>query len=242
MSLTVSGLNNIALVASGEKDIKNASIDTFKDTSGSFISVVGIDLMQKAISEVVNQGSNKEIFRLLGNGLPIAEIAAGVMIGNSVIRYINYEISIEECVSEVIVNGAGVIAYTLGMAFGGPAGAIVSSMIMAQISNTVLEYREMIRYSKEKTAKLNSIVAQALIEMEYQRNYLKNVITSKFAYWDKQINKGFEEIFSAAFTKDSDGIANGLHKILGVFGEHVKFKTQDDFDKFFFNEDSALVL
>jgi len=238
MSMTVSGLNNIALVASGEKTPKQAVIDVTKDTGGSFISGAGHELLQTTVKGIAKSGGNKQIAALLREGLPIAEISSAIMIGNSIVRFIDDDISFEQCATEIIMNGAGAIAYTFGMVLGGPAGAIVASIVTAKICEAVIEYRGIKKMTEERLAKVNSIAAEALAEIEYQRNVLKNIITKKFAMWDVQFNKSFEEIFYATMSNDANGIARGLDRVLTVFGQNIRFKTFEEFDVFFMNENS----
>ena len=63
-----------------------------------------------------------------------------------------------------------------------------------------------------------------------------------YAIWDEEFDKGFEQIFASALSNNSEGIATGLDKILSVFGESVRFKTTNEFEEFFFSDDTVLVL
>ena len=240
MNLTVSSVNNLVMVASGQKDIDTAFKHIAKDTGSSFMVGTGLDMAQQAFAEIVKGGGSKEVLLKFNNGLPVAEITNTALIANSVIKFINDEIDFEECASEIVMNGVGMFAYSLGMTIGGPAGAIVVSYVSAQICNTVIEYRQMTELTEEKMRKVNSIAAQALIEMEIQRNELKIMIQEEYLRWDKLINSGFEKICISALSDDVDGIAQGLNELMSIFGKTVRYKTSEEFDEFFMDENAIL--
>jgi len=240
VTLTVSGINNLVSVASGEKELKDAAVDVAQVTGSSFLSGTGVDMMQRGIIDIAKKSGNKAVINAVGKGLPIAQITAAIMVTHSVNKYLNGELNGEECAMEILMNGAGLVAYSIGMTMGGPAGAVVASIVCSQICQTIVEYRNINKLSKEKLERVNSLAAAALIEMEYQRNYLKNMIDEQFGKWDEQFNLGFEEIFYATVNNDVERVASGLHTILHVFGDDVRFKTFKDFDDFFMDEDATL--
>jgi len=242
MSLTVSSINNIVLVATGEKDLDVALKDVANDTSGSFVSAVGLDLAQHAISDVANHFGNLEVTKILSKDLPIAEISTMIMVGNSVVRYINDDISAEECVTEIIMNGAGALAYHLGMMAGGPAGAIITSIIVGQISKIVLEYKQFKKINTEKEIQINNIVKDALIEMERQRCKLENIMNEEFKKWDNAFNNGYKQIFISALDNNVEGISQGINSILYEFNERCKFSTLNEFNDFFDDLDAVLTI
>ena len=136
----------------------------------------------------------------------------------------------------------GAFAYSLGMAVGGPAGAVIGSIVVAQISKSILEYRQCQKLNEEKEQQISCIVSEALVEMEKQRKYLQQIITQKYDRWDNAFDSGFEQIFASAIENDVDGISNGLNTILCIFNERAKFETIQEFNTFFDNADSVLTL
>ncbi len=233
MTATVSTVNNFVLVATKEKSIKQASKDIAVDIGESFASGAGLDLLQSLTREHTKNSNNEFIKNVLSKDLPIKEISSSIMIGNSVIRYINDDISAEECVTEIVLNGLGSIAYTMGMALGGPAGAIISTIVIGQINRIVIEYQNMNKLTQEKERRISALKNRGLTEILNQRTYFKNIVESEIGYWDETIQSGFDEMLSSACedTYNFQGITNGLDKILSVFSEEVRFKTPDDFRK-----------
>lgn len=242
MSLTVSSINNIVFIAIGEKKINEAIKDIAQDTSGSFVSGVGVDLAQRTVADVAKYCGTSNVAQILSKDLPIAEISAMIMVGNSVRKFIDDDISAEECVTEIVMNGVGVLAYQLGMVAGGPAGAIIASLVVGQISKTVLEYKQVKKINSQKQNQINTIVRDALVTMESQRKNLKQMIQLEYQQWDEAFDEGFKLIFSGNMENDAEEIAIGLDSILAVFNGKCRFKTLEEFNIFFENTEAILTL
>ena len=232
MSMTVSAVNNIVLIATEKKDVQQAVIDIATDTGVSFFSATGLDLLQYSLRKSADKISSNAIKNILTKDLPIQEISSAVMIGGSIVRFINDEINAEECLTEIIMNGIGSLAYSLGMAIGGPAGAIVSTIVVGQINSIILEYQNMIKLNEAQNKRVLEIKSKAMQEMEKQQLDFKLAV-EKAGCWDKNIKEGFEEIirFSCEESYDLECVTNGLDKILSVYGKRVKFKTLEEYEK-----------
>lgn len=242
VTMTISTINNIVMCASGEKSIKEAGEEILKVTGSSFVAGAGINILQNASMDLATKSGLDVLSNVANSGLPVAEISAAIMIGNSVVKYVNGDIDSEQCVTEILMNGAGVIAYSLGMSLGGPAGAVIASVICSQVCKVITDYKNIEKLSKEKLARVNSIATKALTEMEYQRNILKNMVEEKYKKWDEAFDNGFETIFVSTLNNDVEGISTGLNRILGVFGETVSFSSREEFNTFFDDENSVLTL
>lgn len=66
---------------------------------------------------------------------------------------------------------------------------------------------------------------EALLEMEKQRNILNNLVSEEFSEWDRVTKEVFENIQTSVFSNDITGLTEGIDKILGLFGENVRFKS-----------------
>ena len=77
--------------------------------------------------------------------LPIAEIATIVMVSNSVKKFVDGDISSDECVTEILMNGAGSLALALAPVTGGTAivTSIVIGAICHTISNAIFSYKRL---------------------------------------------------------------------------------------------------
>lgn len=233
MAATISTVNNFVLVATGDKSVKDAAKDISLDVGGSFVSGASLDLLQSLAKEQAKKHNNEFIKNVLSKDLPIQEITTAISIGNSVIRYINDDISAEECATEIILNGLGSIAYTMGMTMGGPAGAIIATVVMGQISRVVIEYQNTNKLTEEKNKKAEKLKNIALEEMKNQRLCFRNAVKKEFDFWDKNIEDGFNQILCSACseTYSFEGISDGIDKILSVFGKYVYVNNLDEYKK-----------
>lgn len=237
MSFTVSTVNNIVLIATNEKSTDQAIKDIVYDTGSSFVTTTGIDLLQYALKESAKKIPNKTLNTILSKDLPIQQISAAVMIGNSVCRYLNDDITMEECVTEIFLNGMGSLAYSLGMMIGGPAGAIVSTIIIGQINKSIIEYQQQAKIDREKERRLSNLTKEALYAMEMQRQELLKMVDEQNIQFHNVVNGGFEKIFTSALQNDAEGIAVGLDNILSTVNKSVMFKSLEEYDRHFFSEE-----
>ena len=242
ITLTISSLNNLAMVANGEKNITEALQEIGTDTVGSFASAAGVSMLQDATASVVKHYGNQELLDFVGQNLPIAELTMLYMVGKSVTKFASGEISGEECAREIVLNGAGVMAFKLGMAFGGPAGAIISTLVVSQISRTILEYQQQRRLDAKRIAMFNHIVSDAMVAIEKQREKIKYIADCEKEKLAKAFEDGIDCIELAIFNNNIEGIIIGLDCILSVFNAECKFKNMDDFNDFFDNPNAILTL
>lgn len=242
IALTISSCNNLAQIAAGEKSIGEAVKDIAFDSGSSFVSSAGVSLMQDGVVNICKEYASKDIAKFVAQDLPIAEITTAVMVGRSVLRCLNGEITEEECATEIILNGAGYFAFKIGMLCGGPAGAVVASLIVSQISATVLKYQQEKKIAAKRMAKFNRIVSDALIALEKQKNILADFREKEREKLAKAFNTGFEYIQLSILQNNVDGITDGLNCILSVFNEKCAFQSLDEFNDFFDNEEAVLVL
>lgn len=242
IALTISSCNNLAQIAAGEKSIGEAVKDIAFDSGSSFVSSAGVSLMQDGVVNICKEYASKDIAKFVAQDLPIAEITTVVMVGRSVLRCLNGEITEEECATEIILNGAGYFAFKIGMLCGGPAGAVVASLIVSQISATVLKYQQEKKIAAKRMAQFNRIVSDALIALEKQKNILADFREKEREKLAKAFNTGFEYIQLSILQNNVDGITDGLNCILSVFNEKCAFQSLDEFNDFFDNEEAVLVL
>lgn len=242
IALTISSCNNLAQIAAGEKSIGEAVKDIAFDSGSSFVSSAGVSLMQDGVVNICKEYASKDIAKFVAQDLPIAEITTAVMVGRSVLRCLNGEITEEECATEIILNGAGYFAFKIGMLCGGPAGAVVASLIVSQISATVLKYQQEKKIAAKRMAQFNRIVSDALIALEKQKNILADFREKEMEKLAKAFNTGFEYIQLSILQNNVDGITDGLNCILSVFNEKCAFQSLDEFNDFFDNEEAVLVL
>lgn len=241
VALTVSGLNNLVNIASGEKDVETALKDIATDVSSSFISSAGLRMTQDVVVSTANLFGAQKVAEIAAQQVPVAEIAMAAMTINSVKKYLDGNISAEDCVVQIIQNGTGAIACQLGAAIGGPAGAVVASIVMTQITTAVEEYRQEKKLTKKRDAEIQNLLTEAQTELQRQQRSLREYTEQELGRWDTAIDSGFQTIMDATMANDADGIAAGLDTIMNLFGTQVKYKSLSEFEKDFFSDTSTVL-
>lgn len=238
ITLTVSGLNNLAAVGSGQKDLESALRDVALDTADSFVSGAGVRMAQEVMAGIAEVAGAEQFANFMANDFPSAEIAMTVMTVATVKRYLDGEISGEDCAIQLIANAAGTLAYQLGGMIGGPAGAVIASVVATQITNTILEYRQEKKIQKDRAAEINSVLSQAVLEIAHQKEELAACVEADLKRWDDIISEGFDTILRSAAQQDTAGITQGLDAILSLFNAEVLYPTLEEFDRDFYDLDA----
>ena len=261
-NLMSKGVNDLVLVACGEKDFEEAAKEMLLYSSKE-VAIGGAKEVYKYSksniqSRIINKGSNQALKALSGaNDLlrKITEsneilmlIEAGKIVAGSFIKYINGEINGEEFFNEIGQKGVELIASTAGAIIGQAlipipvVGAVIGSMIASFASGEIFKYAKTLKDHEKNAEEVERLANSALSEMKKQRQILKDIIRDELKVFDENVNRGFDVIYSAMFSDDMEEFAEGLNIILSVVNEEVEFKTQQEFNEFFDDEDSILNL
>lgn len=234
VTLTVSGINSLVAVAQGKMELETAISDVAVASAETFVTATGRDAAQQAVSFIAERSQSELLTKLTSLEIPAAEIALAVMVAKSVGKYLNGDISAEDCAVEMLLNGVGTFAYQLGMIAGGPVGAIVASIVATQIANTIEEYRIEKKIREKRDSEIQCVLSWARSEAQRQHSIIKDYLQSDLDYWDRQISDGFAQIALATQAEDCLGVAEGLDMLLLLIGSKVRFRTPDEFKNAFF--------
>jgi len=237
ITLAVSGINNLVDVANGKKTVGEA----VKDVAVNTVSSSG----SAAVGAIIKRIAESSIGRKIPiDMLPSAQIAAAAMTTVSVVKYLNGEISGEDCALEILKGNAGMLAFQIGAAFG-PVGIVVSTLVVSQICGTIMGLQQKMRAEKafiiEREKELNRIVNEGLIELERQKQRLSLIIDEEFKKWDKAFEYGFDKTISSIINSDLNGMSEGINVILGIFNQKCEFSNLEEFDDFFFDSSAELI-
>lgn len=95
---------------------------------------------------------------------------------------------------------------------------------------------------RRKMADANSALSQALSSMKIAYDSLNQEVKNSCDFWDTNFDRGFEKMLKAVLNNDFEGFSEGLDIILRIFDSHVLFKTEKEFDDFFFDDLAVLNL
>ena len=239
INLSIKATQEMIQVVQGKKDIKQA---------GKEIGELGAKLtLQTGLRNVATEGITvytrnnskntlvKQTSNFLKNKTAGVALTVAATIGESSIALANGEISGEEFMARVMVDGSSLLAtnainsFATSMALGPQVAVLVlASLVISTTCNYLISQYQ--QYKAEKKAidgrvqKVNALAREALREMEYQRNILKSLIQAETEHWEEITETAFQEMYAAILGDDVDKAANSLDKILSLFGEQVRFK------------------
>lgn len=237
-ALTTSSIDNAIDIINGKKDIEDAMIDIAKSVGGNFTSKAGADILQNSLTKVTK---NLSISKNMANGLvknmPIKELGTIIQVGKIMAKYVNDEISAEECVGTILKETLEGCICVLAGTVGGVAGSIIATVVISQMNRFLVDYISKLEIEDDKERRFNKLISEALVAMELERNKLIDLIDKRNQEFDSAVSEGFKIIFTSTLSDDVEGIAKGLNTILKVIDESVAFSTIEEYDKHFYSND-----
>lgn len=189
---------------------------------------IGLIVKDSAVRYLNGEITGEEFIEEIGD--KGVSMVAGMIVGQ-----VGQELGcmIGMAVGTAILPGIGTAAgYAAGKVIGQLLGTILTTVACTAIFSVKNVWKHIDDY-KKKEHLVKRIESNALAEMEYQRENLKNIIQQEFAYWDEEIRAGFDQIFCCACegVYDAEGMADGLDRILKIFGKTVRFHTLDEYEE-----------
>lgn len=229
-------------VVKGEQDIKQAVKNVGKDTVRSFGSAASISVVQDGVVAVAKKAGAKDFAKLAGKNLPIMQLTMAVEIGGIVANCLDGNISGEECSAQIVCGTAGVLAANMAFALGGPVAAVVTSLVVGEITRAVTKYQMERRLDKKRQAEFKHIINTALQSLAQQKQRIDEYNKAKAAYMTVAFDGGFELVMQGVYAVDDKAITQGLNDILAVFNQKCAFQSLEEFNSFFDDKDAVLTL
>ncbi|SET55716.1 hypothetical protein [Lacrimispora sphenoides] len=210
--------NNVYEYIEGNKAFQDLILETAKDITlsagATYASTTGGYLIAGALADTV-------IGTTIGT---VASQATAVMVSTSIGSTL-------VSVGSIIVSMSAAMgpAFIFGMAI----GTGYSTIKLLKDSSEKISY---------KMSGINHVINEALESMEYAQKEVATLIDETFRIWDCKFEASFRQILKATLDNDFEEMSSGLNTILEVFGESVMFKTIDEFDDFFFDDNTILNL
>lgn len=245
----VSGVTNFYQVLTGEKEFDEALKDTAEATGKA---VIGGYLTAGSISVTTQlmRSSTQELIKSLGKAnAPAAAIQAVAVVGDSLMRFADGEISADECLIELQKNGVALVASNFGMGLGqalipipivGAAiGAMVATAVVGFVENTALKpYYQAKADSRayvRQSAAINRITYAMTMALQAQKQRLDEMQKQELQRRQETFQLGMESMLQASLNCQIEQVTDGLQTILSYFGETCYFKNREQFNEFFDN-------
>ena len=146
----------------------------------------------------------------------------------------------------MISTGSGSTLVSVGSTMVTMSAAMGPLFVLGMAIGTGYSTIKLLKCSSEKIShkmsSINQVINEALVSMEYAQKELSVLIDKTFSIWDRKFESGFKQILESTLDNNFEQISSGLNNILEVFGESVMFKTINEFDDFFFDDNAELNL
>lgn len=212
-------------------DVVNSKNPAFsksvKSKGATQVAAVAVIVKESAVKYINGEIDEKKFIEEVGE--KGTTMVAG-MIGGEIGKEIG--ILVGGVMGTAILPGAGTVVGTVcGEVIGEILGTIITTAACSAIISVYTTSKHLNDY-KLKESQVRQLEADALKEIQNQRNEFKSIIERENKYWDDEIQNGFDMILSNACkeTYNLQGVTEGLDKILAVFGKSVKFKNLDEYE------------
>lgn len=139
-------------------------------------------------------------------------------------------------------SAAGVLAANMAFALGGPVAAVVTSLVVGEITRAVTKYQMERRLDKKRQAEFKHIINTALQSLAQQKQRIDEYNKARDAYMTAAFDGGFELVMQGVYAVDDKAITQGLNNILAVFKQKCAFQSLEEFNNFFDDKDAVLTL
>lgn len=246
--LMVEGVNNLIKVANGDKEFSEAVKDMGKLTGEVALTGGAMKVVTTGATNLMKNSSTQLLSDIANSNQVTQIITVALILKDSTIKFINGEISGSEFFEEIGKKGVELVAGSIG-AFVGQMlipipvlGAMIGSMITSIACGELFKSIKSLKDHEKKVDSIERLAASALSEMRNQREILKGIVEKELKVFDDSVSSGFNKIYDSMISNNMEGFAEGLDTILSVFNETVMFKTREEFDDFFNDENAILTL
>jgi hypothetical protein len=247
------GLSNTAPITTKmymlSEQLKNAHVRGMESAKGAAALAAGISL-GKNMYEFIE--GNIELRELLINTAKETVIAAGSGYVAGSVGYLASGVLANPVVEGVAAQATSVILSTeIGATLVsiGPIIATVSTaagplFVLGMALGTGYTAIKSIKRNADKYRKrmseINRVLDQTLISMKKAYDDLDETIRSTYDFWNESFDQGFNSMLKAIKDNDFNEFSAGLDIVLNIFDGNVLFRTMEEFDEFFFDDEAVL--
>lgn len=248
--LVLASVNALVSVTKNEKSLCEAGKDVAVQT-GTMIAAFEMQKIGITVTEQAMKQSGVTILKQAAKANVVANaVAIGFMVKDSVVDWLDGKLDDGQFVEQVSRKGTLFVAETTGALIGQTVipvpvvGAVIGSVVVSVACGCIFSLMDAAKnhMARDKRNLVAKIASEALAEMKHQQDLLKEYIADDAQKWERSVREGFALIATGTLTNDVAVIAGGLDCIVTNFNRHVKFKTLEEFDEFFMDENAVLEL
>ena len=244
--LAMSSIMNITAVINGEKSLDDALADTVVDTgkTAAMSYVTGGGLT--TLSHTFSKSSSSFVSALAKSNIPGNVITAVMLTGKTITKYINGEISTQQCLLELGEKGLSFATMPYSMAVGqtiipipivgAAVGALVGSMLTSSLFSGLMERLQEKELEHQERLR---IIAECERVMQAERKFrdeLEGYINAYFKEYRSCFDDALAMIDKSFQSGDADGIIAGANQITRKLGGKVHYDNMQEFEEFLLSD------
>jgi len=245
---TISAVQNLFVLAQGEKELGEAAKDVVLDTGKAAALGYGTGFAGSAIGGLAKQSKSAYI-RVVGKtNLPALVVSTCVSLSGSIKRYVSGEISEAQMLSEIGKTGASMLSSGMFAALGqmvipipivgGVIGGMIGHALSSLFYQSALDSARRVEASREHLQRVREIEAAARAHIAEQQQILDEFVRTEIP----QLQQATQAFFSALEeVGDINAFASEANRFAALMGRQLEFHTMEEFDSFM-DSDRALTL
>ena len=244
-TLTMSGILNITAVIKGEKSPEEALADTAEDTvksaASGYVMGGGLTVLSHTLS-----GSSSEFVRALAESNVPGKIITGVvLVGDTLKKYGEGEITTQECIIELGDKGLTFATAGYSMAVGqalipipivgAAVGALVGSTLTSNYYHELVNELQTKEIEHQERLRIIAECGEAARQMQAYREELESYLATYFRDYQHCFDVALNEIKNSFLLGDAEGVVAGANQITRKLGGRVYYDNFDEFKGYLFN-------
>lgn len=155
-------------------------------------------------------------------------------------------------ISQTAITGmiAGSAAGSVFVSIGGVVATMSAAMwpvfVAGMVIGTGYSMFQGIKYKTEKyknqISQINSVLESAINIIQATYNELDETIKRTYCIWDETMDKGFAGMLKGVRENDFTMFSDSLNKILELYHSQVLFRSMEEFEEFFYDDNAVLTL
>lgn len=241
----MSGIMNIVDVINGTKEPGEALADTAKDTgraaASAYVTSGGLTVALHSLSD-----TKSEFLKALAESDVPGKIVTAVMVtGDTLKRYVNGEITTQECLIDLGERGLNFAttgyAMTVGQAIipipviGAAVGAFVGSALTSSYYRNLIGQLQQKELEHQERMRIIAECRQAAEQANAFRAELETYLEEYFREYRNCFDSAISSMQFAFQTGDANGVIAGANQITRKLGGQVHYETVEEFKDFFDN-------
>lgn len=241
-SATISTILNIVDVINCKKTAKEAAKDVSIITTKAAVTGYVFGGGGGVISHSLSYSKSDFIRALSNSNVPSKVITAVMTTGDIAKKYVNGEISTQECILELGERGLNVATAGYSMAVGqalipipivgGAVGALVGSVLTSKYYNSLISDLKNKELAHKERLKIMAECKEAEREVRAFRKELQVYLDNYFYDYKSCFDEALSEIEISFKTENANGVISGANKITRKLGGKIYYNNVKEFKTF----------